>query len=173
MKYEVFGKNLKVTDGMREAVANALQKFNTYFPKDAKAVVKMSVVHEEHICEITVPYCGAIVRVEQASDDMYTSIKLAAEKLARRMRKHKTKIEKMWKNSEDVEYNIPSAEEEREMKVVKTKHFELKPMDVEEAILQMQMLGHSFYVYIDDETESVCVIYARKDGDIGLIETNR
>ena len=173
MKYEIFGKNLKVTDGMRNAIESALQKYDTYFPENTKATIKMSVVHAEHICEITVPYCKAIVRVEQRSGDMYTSIKLATDKLARRMRKHKTKIEKMWKSSEDSEYNIPSLEEELESKVVKTKRFELKPMPVEEAILQMQMLGHTFYVFLDEDTGMVSVVYLRKDGEIGLIETDK
>lgn len=171
MTLSVVGRNITVTPGMQEAVVDALKRFERYLPKDAEVQVKVRVERDDQICEIVAPYKGAIIRVEQAASSFYEAIDKAADKFAGQMRKYKTRIEKMYRyNVEcaaDAEEEVPLSDD-----IIKRKHFNLKPMSVEEAILQMQLIGHAFFVFKNAETGDMNVLYVRKDGKFGLIETD-
>lgn len=173
MKVIVTGRNMKVSEPLRDAVESKLEKFDTYFRSDIEAHVTFSHQKSNQIVEITIPLKnGKLFRVEETTEDMYVSIDNAIEKLKKQIRKHKTKIEKRFHAHESIKFeSIPLHEEtEPESKIVRTKKFAVKPMDPEEAVLQMEMLGHDFFVFLNGETEEVNVVYMRKDGDYGLIE---
>jgi len=173
MRTIIAGTNMKVTDGLREAVESKLERLDKYFYKDARVDVTMTVEKERQIIEVNVPFAGTIIRAEEETDDMYKSIDMVLDTLERLIRKHKTKLEKRKHNGKTIRFeNIPYEDinTENEPKVVKTKRFAMKPMIQEEAILQMELLGHNFYVYKDADTNETNVLYKRKDGDYGLIE---
>lgn len=172
MRFIVSGKNMEVTDALKDTVERKIGKLGKYFHKDTEVHVTLSVEKNRHIIEITIPFDGAILRCEECTDDMYTSIDKAVDKLVRQIRKHKTRLEKRYRSGKLVFENIEAYEgkEEEQPKIVKTKRFAMKPMPVEEAILQMELLGHSFFVFSNADTEEVNVVYKRKDGNYGLIE---
>lgn len=174
MKVTVLAKNIKLTPALREAVEKKLSKLDKYFNPNVEAKVTLSVQKNRHIIEVTIPFNGVVLRCEESTEDMYKSIDLIEDKLERQMRKQKTKLERKY-SGESVRYlNLDMIEnrneEEQEGKVVKTKKFPVKPMFQEEAILQMELVGHNFFVYKEAETNEIRVIYKRKDGDYGLIE---
>lgn len=176
MKVIVSGKNMTVTDSLREGVESKFMKFDKYFKTDIEAHVTLSYQKDRQIVEVTVPLKqGVMFRAEEFSDDMYTSIDKVIDKLKKQIDKHKTKIEKRYKKHDTIRFeNIPDTNGEAiEQKIVKTKQFSLKPMDAEEAVLQMEMLGHDFYVFMNHESEEINVVYIRKDGQYGLIEPTR
>ena len=176
MKVIVNGKNMTVTDSLREGVESKFMKFDKYFKTDVEAHVTLSYQKERQIVEVTVPLKqGVIFRAEEFSDDMYTSIDKVIDKLKKQIDKHKTKIEKRYHKNETIRFeNIPDMlGEQVEQKIVRTKQFSVKPMDAEEAVLQMEMLGHDFYVFMNHESEEINVVYLRKDGQYGLIEPTR
>lgn len=171
----ISGKNMQVTEGLREAVDRKLERIEKYFHKDARVDVTMTVEKNRQIIEVSVPFSGTIIRAEEDTDDMYTSIDKVVDVLERQIRKHKTKLEKRKHNGRTIRFeNIPDyrdiAADSNEPKIVKTKKFALKPMDEEEAVLQMELLGHAFFVYKDAHTDETNVVYRRKDGNYGLIE---
>jgi len=178
MRITVSGKNdIEVTDALRNVVEKKLSKLEKYFNKDADVRVTLGLQRNYHIVEITVPINGMIFRAEEATDDMYSSIDNAVEKLEKQILKHKTKLEKRFANGKSIRFDvipeIPEenrVEEEKEFEIVKTKKFAIKPMTPDEAILQMNMLGHSFFVFTNAETDELNVVYRRKDGKYGLIE---
>ena len=172
MIVKVSGKNIEVTTVLRNTIEAKLDKFGKYFKEDTEAQATLSVQKNRQIIEITIPINGTILRVEEATEDMYSSIDSAVDKLNRQVRKHKTKLEKKYKGQNMMKFEkIPRYEEAyEEHKIVKTKRFAVKPMGEEEAILQMELLGHNFFVFTNSETDDVNVIYRRKDGDYGLIE---
>lgn len=174
MKITVSGKNIEVTNALRNAVEKKLLKLDKYFNPDVEAHATLSVQKNRHIIEVTIPFNGVILRGEEANDDMYASIDLVEEKLERQIRKQKTKLERrVHGDSLRFQYIPDIAEDEREggePHIVKTKRFAMKPMSTEEAVLQMELLGHSFYVYKNAEDDEVNVVYKRKDGNYGLIE---
>lgn len=174
MEIRVYGINIRVTPGIRSAVEDALHRFEKYFPEDTEVQVKVKVERLDQICEIVAPYKGATVRVEQASDSLYEAIDKAADKFAGQMRKYKTRVEKLYR-AQTPNFSETKEEDEKPLTdaVVKRKCVFLRPMSLEEAILQMNLLEHPFFVFEDAETGDVNVIYARKDGNIGLIETKR
>lgn len=175
MKITVTGKNIVVTDALRDTAIRKIGKLDKYFNPEVEAQVTLSVQKNHHIIEVTIPFDSVILRGEESTDDMYSSIDRVLDKLERQIRKHKTRFErKLRENSlkfadvspvendnEDEQYN-PS--------IVRTKRFAIKPMPVDEAVLQMDLLGHSFFVFLNGETEEVNVVYKRKDGRYGLIE---
>lgn len=181
MKVIVSGKNMAVTDSLREGVESKFMKFDKYFKSDVEAHVTLSYQDVKtakncQIVEVTIPLKnGVIFRGEENSDDMYTAIDKVIDKLKRQMDKHKTKIERRYHKNDTIRFeNIPELEEEApEQKIVRTKQFSVKPMDAEEAVLQMEMLGHDFYVFMNHESEEINVVYLRKDGQYGLIEPTR
>ena len=174
MKVKVSGKNLEITDALRDNVIAKLEKFGKYFKEDTEAQATLSVEKNRQIIEITIPINGSILRVEEATDDMYASVDKALDKLNKQILKHKTKLEKRYKGHDTIRFEyIPDLEEHdkyNQPSIVKTKRFAFKPMDTEEAILQMELLGHSFFVYMNADTDDVNVVYKRKDGNYGLIE---
>ncbi len=172
MRFIITGRNIELTPGLQEAVENKLRKLDKYFTPAAEAQVTLSVEKEGQKIEVTIPVKGRIIRAEQASDDMYVSIDLVQETIERQLKKYKNKLIDRTQSGSGFskEYEDEPYEEENPIQIVKTKRFAVKPMDAEEACLQMEMLSHSFYVFRDAETDQVNVVYKRKNGTYGLIE---
>jgi len=173
MRIIISGRNIVVTEALKEKIYKKLAKFEKFFGENSEAHATLSVEKGRHIFEVTIPFNGIILRGEEATDDMYMSIDNVIEKLERQVRKQKTKLERRMKDYnlrfDTLFDDIPDIEEE-ELKIVRTKKFTIKPMPAEEAAMQMELLGHSFFVFSNSETEEVNVIYKRKDGNYGLIE---
>lgn len=183
MKFSIRGENIEVTDALKEYVEKKIGRLERYFetPQDTEVSVTLSIARNLHGIEVTIPLPGVLLRAEERSEDMYASIDLVAEKLERQIRKHKTKLNRKYRQEGGVRslfrenfgnVNARPLEEEETFEVVRTKRFDLKPMDVEEAILQMNMIGHNFFVFANMETDRVNVVYRRADGKYGLIEPN-
>jgi len=173
MRITVSGKNINVRPSIREYIEGKLQKFDRYFNTDVEIKVTVSVEKHRQKVEVTMPLKqGVIFRAEETSEDLYQSVDMVMDKLTKQMRKHKTKIEKRYHKHESIRVaDIPDYEYDfDESKIVRTKSFPIKPMDPEEAVLQMEMLNHDFFVFMNGETEEVNVVYIRKDGNYGLIE---
>lgn len=184
MNCVIRGHNLQVTDALRDFIERKLSKLERYFDNSAKveAHVSLNVLKDEHKVEVTIPFPGLLVRAEELSEDMYASVDLVVEKLERQIRKYKTRVNRRSRQdtgSRNIikenasNKNIPVAtvdEEDDDYEIVRIKRFNLKPMDTEEAILQMELLGHNFFVYTNAVTDQVNVVYRRKDGKVGLIE---
>jgi putative sigma-54 modulation protein len=173
MKFIVSRKNASVSDKVIEKAKKKIGKFEKFFRPETETHLTFNIEKDRCIFEVTILSKGTIIRAEECTDDMYASIDLAVEKLERQIRKHKTRLGKKIRQEAMVPENYEldeKIEEDEEFKVVKTKRFPLKPMDIEEAILQMNLLGHTFFVFTNAETEKVNVIYRRNDGKYGLIE---
>ena len=172
MRYTITGKNIEVTDGLRAAVYEKIGKLERYFSKDTDVTVTLSVEKGRQKIEVTLPVKGSIIRSEQTSTDMYVSIDLVEEVIERQLKKYKNKIiDKKQSNSAFSDaYIQEEMEDPEEVRIIRTKRFAMKPMDPEEACIQMELLGHTFYVFRNSETDEVNVVYKRKDGAYGLIE---
>lgn len=174
MKVKVHARNIKLTEALKEAVEKKVSKLEKYFIDDVEAKVTLSVQKNRHIVEVLIPFNGIAIRAEEATDDMYKSVDLVEEKLERQIVKYKTKLKRgeynSLKYSKVEEMPIEENEEINNRKIVKVKKFDLKPMDEEEAVLQMELIGHNFFVYRDGETDEIKVVYKRKDGNYGLID---
>ena len=177
MKYNIRGDKLEVTEAINNYVESKLDRLNKYFKSDEiLANVLLKVRGNSQIIEVTIPTDKFILRSEEADKDLYAAIDLVTDKLERQIRKNKTRLNKQNFDNKFKEFNLDYEnsydEESNENEViVKRKKIEMKPMDEEEAILEMNLLGHEFFVYRDMNTDEVCVIYKRKDGNYGLIET--
>ena len=175
MRISINGKNIEVSDYLKDLVTRKVSKLDKYFPEDTEAHVMLAVERNRHIVEVTIPYSGGIIRGEEVSGDMYASIDTVLAKVEKQITRHRTKLEKNLRADafakDFADYQDDDDEEER--RVVRVKRFSIKPMDVEEAILQMELLGHSFYVFENAEDGQVNVLYQRKDGNYGLIEPER
>ena len=178
MKYNIRGDKLEVTDAINSYVESKLDRLNKYFKEDdILANVLLRVRGNSQIIEVTIPTDKFILRSEEEDKDLYAAIDLVTDKLERQIRKNKTRLNKQNIDNKykdfNFEYETTEEEETTEDEViVKRKNIEMKPMDEEEAILEMNLLGHEFFVYKDMHTNKVCVLYKRKDGNYGLIETN-
>lgn len=173
MKFIISGKNFEVTDSLRQRVNKKLGKLEKFFSPATEAHVTMSVEKNRHIIEVTISASGLTLRAEVENDDMYACIDRAVDILEGQIRKNKTRLEKRFHNEMFKAENFTSelsVEEEEEFRVVRTKRFAIKPMTVEEAILQMNLLGHAFFMFSNSESGEVNVVYRRKDGNYGLIE---
>lgn len=172
MKFKIVGRNIEVTEALKDAIEKKIGRLEKYFNPESEAKVTLSVEKTRQIIEVTIPANGVIVRGEEATADMYSSIDSVVDKIERQIIKHKSKLERRGDHTQSLRFAaIPSDNyAEDEAKVVKTKKFALKPMDEEEAQLQMNLLGHNFFVYRSSETDEVNVLYKRKDGNYGLIE---
>ena len=172
MKISIYSKNMQLTDALREAAIKKIKRLDKFFQQDIEAKAVLSVEKKVHKVEVTIPFNGKIVRVEEYSDDMYNAIDEAVESLEQQIRKYKTKLQDKRHINESIKFeNIePLEEEDEEFKIVKTKRFAIKPMNIEEAILQMDLLRHNFFVFLNADTEEVNVVYKRKDYNYGLIE---
>lgn len=175
MKLKIIERKYNATDRMKEKMESKLKKFEKIFDADSDVQVILEKEKEREICEITIYYKDTIFRVEETTRDMYESFDECIENLKKQIRKYKTKLENKFKGKkyEDdiLEFDDDFHEEETEFSVIKTKKISVKPMFVEEAILQMNLLNHAFFVFKNAETNSVDIVYKRKDGDYGLIET--
>lgn len=173
MKIIVSGKNLEVTEALKEKVIKKVGKLEKYFQPGTEAHVTMSVEKNRQIIEVTIPFKGIITRAEVSNEDMYASIDKAVDILERQIQKNKTRLQKHLHESAfkgdnfDSNVNIP---EEHEFKIVRSKRFAIKPMAIEEAVLQMNLIGHEFFMFSNAESKEVNVVYRRKDGNYGLIE---
>ncbi|WBW98508.1 ribosome hibernation-promoting factor, HPF/YfiA family [Oceanirhabdus sp. W0125-5] len=170
MKVKIIGKDIKVTKALNEVIEKKLMKLDKYFKPEVEAHVTLSVVKSTHSIEIMIPFNGVYLRAEEKNEDMYTALDLILDKLERQIRKQKTRMERKLHGSSLIYEKIPNEVNYDEARIVKTKRFAIKPMDPEEAILQMDLIGHNFFVFLNAETEEVSVVYKRKDGNYGLIE---
>ena len=174
MKFTIVGKNIDVTPGLKEAVEEKIGKLEKYFTPDTNVNVTLSVDKEQHKIEVTIPVKGKIIRSEQASSDMYASIDMVEEVIERQLKKYKNKLvdKKQAEASNFKKEYIDNADnnDEDEIKIERFKKFDLKPMYVEDAAVQMELLGHEFFVFVNAETDQVNVVYKRKGGTYGLIE---
>lgn len=185
LNFNIRGENIEVTPAIREHVEKKVQKLERYFTEgaDATANVNLKVYNDRQTkVEVTIPMKNLTLRAEERHEDMYAAIDLIVDKLERQIRKYKTRVNRKFREREGIanffnsiskndEQNV-QAEDEQEFSVVRTKQFDLKPMDQEEAILQMNMLGHNFFIFTDAESDGTHIVYKRKDGRYGLIETN-
>ena len=172
MKIIISGKNIDVTAGLRSAVESKLGKLEKYFTVDTEVFVTLNVEKDRQKIEVTIPVKGNIIRSEQTSNDMYVSIDLVEEIIERQLRKYKTKLiaQKQSVGNFQPSYLENDDEEDEEVRIVRTKRFDIKPMYPEDACVQMELLGHNFYVFRNAETDEVNVVYKRKGNTYGLIE---
>lgn len=172
MKIVIVGRNLEVTPGLRAAVEDKLGKLDKYFKPETEVYVTLSVEKDRQKIEVTIPVKGNMIRSEQVSSDMYVSIDLVEEVIERQLKKYKNKIiDKNQSASAFTPTFMESEEaEEEEIQIVRTKRFDIKPMYAEDACIQMELLGHSFFVFVNAETDQVNVVYKRKGDTYGLIE---
>ena len=179
--FAVRGKNIEITPALKEYVEKRVGKITKYFDKVGEISVLLTVIKGRHIVEVTVPLPGGVfLRGEEGTMDMYSSIDLVVEKLERQIHKQKTKLARRFREGGfKAEMVAPLAgsqaaaaetESDTDYPVVKTKRFIVKPMDVQEAIMEMNLLNHDFFMFRDAQTEEICVVYRRSDGNYGLIE---
>lgn len=182
MKFIISGKNIEVTPGLKDAIEQKLGKLERYFTPETEINVTLSVEKGRQKIEVTIPVKGNIIRSEQTSNDMYVSIDLVEEIIERQLRKYKNKL--VARNQGHPTSYAPSGNsfrkeffdseeettEDDEVRIVRTKKFGIKPMFPEDACVQMELLGHNFFVFSNAETDEVNVVYKKKDGSFGLIE---
>ncbi|MGP4105569.1 ribosome hibernation-promoting factor, HPF/YfiA family [Virgibacillus sp. L01] len=182
MKYNIRGENIEVTGAIWEYVEKKISKLERYFdtPPTSDVHVNLSVYNDEQQIEVTIPMTNLLLRAEEQHIDMYAAIDLVVDKLERQIRKYKTKVNRKFRQEGSPKHIFAELEKEAieeqqdsdEIDIVRTKRFNLKPMDSEEAVLQMDMLGHAFYVFTNALSGDTNVVYRRKDGRYGLIEPN-
>ncbi|GKV67537.1 ribosomal subunit interface protein [Sporosarcina sp. NCCP-2716] len=186
LDFNIRGENVEVTPAIREYVEKKVNKLERYFTEGANATahVNLKVYNDKQTkVEITIPMKNLTLRAEERHNDLYAAVDLIVDKLERQIRKYKTRVNRKFREREGVaafmQQSVESeskqqldAEDEQEFKVVRTKQLDLKPMDQEEAILQMNMLGHDFFIFTDGESDATNIVYKRRDGKYGLIETN-
>ena len=172
MKYIIIGKNIDVTPGLRTAVEDKIGKLEKYFTPETEVHVTLSVEKDRQKIEVTIPVKGNIIRSEQVSNDMYVSIDLVEEIIERQLKKYKNKLvdKQQGSNYFKQEYIDKDFMDEDDVKIIRTKKFDIKPMYPEDACVQMELLGHNFFVFCNAETDQVNVVYKRKAGTYGLIE---
>lgn len=172
MKIIITGKNLDVSEGLRNAVEEKIGKLEKYFAEDTTAKVTLSVEKDRQKIEVTIPVKGNIIRSEQTSSDMYVSIDLVQEIIERQLKKYKKKL--IDKKQNAVSFSDAFIEkiedDEEEVKIVRTKQFDIKPMYPEDACVQMELLGHTFFAFVNAETDEINVVYRRRGGTYGILE---
>ncbi|NYS49008.1 ribosome-associated translation inhibitor RaiA [Streptococcus danieliae] len=176
-KYSIRGENIEVTEAIRDYVTAKLEKLSKYFQEDQELDVRVNLkVYREKTAkvEVTIPLGSLTLRAEDVSQDLYGSVDLVVDKIDRQIRKNKTKIEKKHRAKVSTGHiftnELVEDEEKIPVNIVRSKQIDLKPMSVEEAVLQMELLGHDFFIYKDAEDDSTNVLYKREDGDFGLLE---
>ena len=172
MKFVIVGKNIDVTPGLKSAVEDKLGKLDKYFSDDTTVHVTLSVERMDQKIEVTIPVKGSIIRSEQVSTDMYVSIDLVEEIIERQLKKYKNKIIDKHQAAASFTKNFvdEDVDDDEEVKIDRVKKFDIKPMYPEDACVQMELLGHSFYVFMNADTDQVNVVYKRKNNSYGLIE---
>ncbi len=174
MRYIISGKNIEVRESLKSMIEEKIGKLERYFTPDTEVHVTLSVEKDRHRIEVTIPVKGTIIRAEQVSNDMYVSIDLVEEIIERQLKKYKNKIIESKQDAVGFSKMLIDEEmtEDDAIEITRVKHFAIKPMDAEEACVQMELLGHSFYVFRNAETDEVNVVYKRKgkNNSYGLIE---
>ena len=174
MKIMVSGKNIHVSPKVKSHIEKKVRKLERYFHPGTEAQVTLSTEHYRQIVEVTIPFDGSVLRAEVSTDDMFTSIDRVLEKLEHQIHKHRTKLEKRFRSGafqdKSLLFSDQTPEEEQGADVVRVKRFAVKPMSVDEAQLQIELLGHDFFVFLNADTDEVNVMYRRRDGNFGLIE---
>lgn len=172
MKFIIIGRNIDITEGLKSAVQEKLGKLERYFTPETEIHVTLSVEKDRQKIEVTIPVKGNIIRSEQVSSDMYVSIDLVEEVIERQLHKYKTKIVNQQQAGGNFQKEFVEDEflEDEEVNIIRTKKFGIKPMYPEDACVQMELLGHNFYVFRNAETDEVNVVYKRKGNTYGLIE---
>lgn len=176
MKFNIAARNMELTDSLKATVEEKLSKLERYFKDDTIVNVTMTTEKDRQKIEVTIPVKGHIIRSEQVTNDIYASIDMVEEVIERQMRKYRTKLANRYQNnkvatnfSEDY-LSAEDIEEDEAIRIIRSKKFGIKPMYPEDACIQMELLGHNFYVFMNAQTEEVNVVYKRKDGAFGLIE---
>lgn len=173
MRVNVRGKNIQVTNALSDYVEKKLSKLEKYLDNIPEAQVTLNVIRNDHIIEVTIPLKnGIILRGEETTEDMYASVDQVVEKLEKQLDKYKTRLNRRFRENGSIRTNGSggTGSQGQDASIVKTKRFALKPMDPEEAVMQMNLVGHDFFVFSNAETDEVNVVYKRKDGNYGLIE---
>lgn len=173
MRMVITGRNIELTEGLKAAVNDRLSKLEKYFAPDTEVQVTLSVEKERQKAEVTIPVKGTLIRSEQVSSDMYISIELVEEVIERQLKKYRNKLVTKTQSAAEAfndDFMARDLEEEEEIRIVRTKKFGMKPMYPEDACLEMELLGHDFFVFRNAETEEVNVVYKRKGNTYGLIE---
>ena len=176
MKFIIRGKNLEVTDSIKSYIEEKIGKLDKYFekPGELTANVIVRVKGKDQIVEVTIPAKKIILRGEESNEDLYASIDLVSDKLERQIKKNKAKMNNMKGKKMVAEFNcdvVDALEDEKEKLIAKRKDLEMKPMSEEEAILQMELLGHDFFIFKNDNIDQISVVYKRKEGNYGIINT--
>ena len=174
IKFNIRGQKVEITDAIRNYIIEKIGRLEKYFnaPDSLTATVVARIRGNSQIVEVTIPTASAILRCEVESDDLYASIDLVSDKLERQIRKNKTKMQSRKSKYEEFMFEEEIEYEEPKQSIVKRKELDTKPMSEEEAMLQMELLGHDFYIFKNDaQNNDVCVLYKRKDGNYGLIDT--
>lgn len=170
MKLTFTGKNIEVTDALKEITLKKFEKLDKFFQNDIEGKVTLSSVKNSKIFEATIFLPNTILRAEESTNDMYTSIDMVLDRLERQIRKNKTRLQKRYQSQETIRFeNIKETIEEEPASIVRVKKFDVGFMSEEEAILQMELLHHNFFVFKNSQTEEVNVLYKRKDGNYGII----
>ncbi|EGA89241.1 hypothetical protein GPDM_11180 [Planococcus donghaensis MPA1U2] len=186
LQFNIRGENIEVTPAIRDHIEKKIEKIERYFTDGANATAMVNLKtynHSQTKVEVTIPMKNLTLRAEERHDDLYAAIDLIVSKLERQIRKYKTKVNRKFRDRDgmgvsfavaenDTRHQSDSDSDEEDFTIVRTKQFDLKPMDEEEAVLQMNMLGHSFFVFTDAESNETNIVYKRKDGSYGLIETS-
>jgi putative sigma-54 modulation protein len=172
MRITISGRNIELTDGLKAAVEEKISKLEKYFTPETEVYVTLSVEKERQKIEVTIPVKGNIIRSEQVSNDMYVSIDLVEEIIERQLKKYKNKIIAKQQNTSNFrkEFVEKEIDSDDEIRIIRTKKFDMKPMYAEDACVQMELLGHDFFVFVNAETDDVNVVYKRKGNTYGLIE---
>lgn len=172
MRITISGKNIELTEGLKQAVEEKLSKLEKFFKPDTDVYVTLSVEKDRQKIEVTIPAKGHVIRSEQVSNDMYVSIDLVEEVIERQLRKYKEKIVAKQQDGGNFKKEFLEKESEPldEVRIIRTKRFDMKPMYPEDACIQMELLGHNFFVFCNAENEEVNVVYKRKGNTYGLIE---
>jgi len=173
MRIKITGRNIDLTEGLKNAVEDKLSKLEKYFTPDTDVYVTLSVEKERQKVEVTIPTKGNIIRSEQVSNDMYVSIDLVEEVIERQLKKYRTKLIAKHQNAASAfkqEFLEEQSIEDEEIQITRVKKFDMKPMYAEDACVQMELLGHDFFVFVNAETDEVNVVYKRKGNTYGLIE---
>ncbi len=177
MRYSIKGKNMEIGDRTREKVSSKLDRVKKLFPEDAETTVVIKNEKLEYVVEVTIPMAKRVVRAEVAADDMMTALDKAVDIIERQIVRYKKRLHNQVRRNvafkaeyDSVPVDETVIDEEPLYKIEKSKKFEVRPMSSEEAVMQMELLGHSFFVYRNDQSELINVVYKRRDGSFGLIE---
>ena len=175
MKFNIIGRKYDIKENVREYIEKKLSKLDKFFKTEPTARVVLGTIKDNDYIEAQINAGGMIFRAEASDREILAAVDKIIDVIERQIRKNKTKINKRNNSNKFKEFNFDfeiMEEEEEDSKVVKRKHIEMKPMDEEEAILEMELLGHSFFLYKDMYSNDVCVVYKRKDGNYGVISVN-